>query len=520
MKKIGLSLFMLTCVLADAEPQAVGNEYSGVTIRQDDTLVTKNLPAIVTVNEGRVVKAFSYDLFGLNHNWTGSDLALMILSNKTPVIRGSYLPLMEGMSMPLNRMSGTVSQVFKWKEAIGSYTNRAVQQNEWGQDIQYKLGPVEWIKSVQAVDHQAAFTWTFNMMSDSPQDCADLVEFLTGDPTNNPNGGINWAQERVNNGLTPPVNMRLWELGNEMDWKHTGLTKEEYVERCKTIIAAVRAVDSNAVFAAHAKTAAYTDSNWRDWHHFVLENLGDDLGYMVIHLYYNGYPVAKLENEYIRVLAQDIIDVTGSDHIKIYVSEHAMWPLSGTDSFERSKPSWRVSHALTGCLATGEWFNRMLNTPEVVAMSYHCFSSGPWGLIFLDEQADQLYSTGMLELFRLFNGIHGENVVEIFQRGVRANIKQDDLSFTCAAITSANGLTLILNNREPETSRSVDFKFSGKYWLAESTTLSAPNLMSVNTVSQRSIVIKRDSFAEQDTFCKYIVPPKSCVVLELKAFGQ
>ena len=48
------------------------------------------------------------------------------------------------------------------------------------------------------------------------QDAADLVEFLNAKVGTNPNGGIDWAQVRADNGHKEPYHVRYFEIGNEM----------------------------------------------------------------------------------------------------------------------------------------------------------------------------------------------------------------------------------------------------------------------------------------------------------------
>ena len=47
-------------------------------------------------------------------------------------------------------------------------------------------------------------------------DATDLVEYLNAKVGTNPNGGIDWAKVRANNGHEKPYNVRYFEIGNEM----------------------------------------------------------------------------------------------------------------------------------------------------------------------------------------------------------------------------------------------------------------------------------------------------------------
>ena len=49
------------------------------------------------------------------------------------------------------------------------------------------------------------------------QDAADLIEYLNAQVGTNPNGGIDWAKVRADNGHPQPYNVRYFEIGNEMN---------------------------------------------------------------------------------------------------------------------------------------------------------------------------------------------------------------------------------------------------------------------------------------------------------------
>ncbi len=158
----------------------------------------------------------------------------------------------------------------------------------------------------------------------------------------------------------------------------------------------------------------------------------------------------------------------------------------------------------------------MLNTPAVTMMTYHSFSGGPWGMVYLNKTQDKLYTTGVFDVFKLLNTIPGINVVQNVVSGKRTNTNRNTLSFTATALTTAEGLDLILVNSEPEVSRQVTFTFNGQYALTKIQTLSAPHMDSYNTLQKRPITVTEKNVSQNNPFTQYNLPAKSLVLLRLK----
>jgi alpha-L-arabinofuranosidase len=528
-KKLIASGMFLTIVV-NAAPFRPGDEYKGIKLDKTRNAIQAVLPVAVTVNENKVIKPFSKNMLGYNHNWRS---ARDLITTEDGKISEEYLKTLKGAALPLNRMSGTGSQYLRWKWNIGPQKDRKPQKlARWEKKgTVSKSGPVEWVKSTLMIDKNAAFTWTFNMAIDSPQDAADLVEFLTGDPAGNPGGGINWAAKRVEYGLKDPVNIAVWELGNEMDiCPVKKFTIEQYTAKCKAVIAAVRKIDPEAEFAAHTQTAWGTEERrqrWLKWNRTLLKELGNKLSLIVFHTYYHGHKPAYIEKLYLNELRDDLQKYP---HLKLFLSEHAMWPpvpknftfmssFSG-EGLKAWKKNWYQTHALIGCLATAEWINRMFNRPEIAMMTYHCFCGGPWGAIYRDKKSKKLYTTGILDMFNLLCSAGGKDIVESTAVGKLSDAKRSDLTFTVSAITTKEGLVLILNNREPKTKRAVSFDFKGKYSLRQSEVFSAPSLHSYDTVSSKPIKITKKTWNLKTPFKKYTVPAKSLVILRLKRIAR
>jgi hypothetical protein len=205
-------------------------------------------------------------------------------------------------------------------------------------------------------------------------------------------------------------------------------------------------------------------------------------------------------------------------NIKIYVSEHALWPSGSNKGSKYWVSQWYTTHALQGCLATAEWINIMLNRKDVTMMNYHNIHSGAWHMVKRDQNNGKLYTTGIIDMYKMYLNTSGKNIVESQVFGRYCSLKHIDLSFTVAAITGKDkNLYIFLNNFLPVTERNVTFEIKNRpYSLTEAVTLSAPTMKSHNTVYKRAISLTKKSYDSLEEFKQYNIPPKALVRLKLK----
>lgn len=521
--------FSATSRAAEPEPSTspvrAGDEYTGVALDASAPLAdAAPLPVAITVAENQVVRPFSPNLFGFNHNWFQSE-AMLYPDREATEIDPAYPGVLGGLPLPLNRMSGTAAQYYRWKQMLGPVESRTTQQlrNNRRQQAR-RLGPLEWFDSVLRTDPAARFSWTLNLAQDATADHRDLARLVSADADDE------WGRHRVTFGLADPVPIDIWELGNELDWgEHAAdFPVERYIAESRAAIAAIREVLPDARFAAHARTAPWGPNQqnlpggWEAWHREVLRELGDDLDYIAFHPYYHGHPVPVIER-YLDQIVHDIRDVTGSDRIKLYLSEHAFWPnRPPADSGREWRDTWHHTHGLRGCLGTSEFLNRILYRPDVTTAGYHSFSGGPWGVVFRGPETGRLYASGIRDLFALYHEAAGGDIVTITTDGGRADIRENDLSFTASAFVVGDELRLVLTNREPDAPRAATFDFTQNYDLVETVTLTGDMLESHHTEHGPGLSLVRQiqptpDGSEAAPFAAYEVPAKSIVLLKLRA---
>ncbi len=335
------------------------------------------------------------------------------------------------------------------------------------------------------------------MLKDSPQDAADLVQFLTGEKVTNLHGGIDWAKRRKELGLEKPVKVAVWEIGNEMDIKvpdkNYTWDVDHYIATAEPIINAIKSVDPNAKIAIQG--SSYFRS---DWNNRVLKALGSKADYLVVHLYYqgsrtyekgkgfNGSPQKQVE-KWLDEASGQIQEATGSDRIKLYVSEYAQWPWQSTD--RPWQETWWQTHSLDACLTTAQMITWYLNRPSIALAAYHSFYGGPWKLINRDEKTGAISETAMAETFRLLAPMgDAEEIVPVQLAGFGIGASPAQSDFSAAAVRSNGKLQVLLVNRGE--ARTVHLQFQSSLRITGAICLTGPNLDSYNTQESHPITLK------------------------------
>jgi hypothetical protein len=159
---------------------------------------------------------------------------------------------------------------------------------------------------------------------------------------------------------------------------------------------------------------------------------------------------------------------------------------------------------------------RMMNSSSVEIACYHAFCGGPWKIVNKSDDG-VVYSTGIVELYKLLNeAFHdGVNIVPVGVSGPNTDRSNPQCLFTAAALTTAEGVNLILVNRDESVCRDVKIEFRNRYVPVKAAILTAPSVFSYDTVDSRPIETTRTLFSGKENLEQFTVPEKSIVLLKL-----
>ncbi len=126
---------------------------------------------------------------------------------------------------------GTISNLFQWKTTLDSVGRKKQIHGFYNNSGQGGIEPNFGIKEIAdfAEEVDSEIVYVYSLGRGSVQDAQDLVEYLNAEVGTNPNGGIDWAAVRAQNGHAEPYNVRYFEIGNEMQQVYSdGTTSQGY----------------------------------------------------------------------------------------------------------------------------------------------------------------------------------------------------------------------------------------------------------------------------------------------------
>lgn len=422
------------------------------------------------IDENVIERRADREMYGINCEWSAQKLEdYFIYGEDGSQSPHPQFPEVWKDTMVFARQAGGSSQSFVWKNSIGPLSQRPAQKM-WGyQNDKLYLGLVEWLQAVYSATPDAEIVYTLNFVNDSLENMADVVEFLVGDGTINYNGGENWAEVRKSLGIENPVKIYTWELANELDWSGDRWKVDEYIEYCKKAISIIKSIDPDGKITAFVSTAAHANdvggdgTSWENWHRPILRELGDSIDYLAFHYYYPAGYVRRADVVFDRI-EQDIIDITGSDRIKILVTEQAAAP--NTYTYNKDKPyDYCLPHTIWGATAVAEFYMRMLLRPSVVATNCHATDSSVWTIVYSDENKN-LKRTAVGEAINSFVRF---GVGDVVKSELDTFSKNESSNIAGGVVKDADGnLNILFTNRYDSEPVTVDFKFAnGNYRIKE-----------------------------------------------------
>lgn len=457
---------------------------------------------VLTVYESKLLRKADREILGQGSEWTDSNSCIMESDTSLELSEQYKNAAKQIKRLPLMRTAGTSLNSFWWKNSIGSMEEREKPGSSWYFSTEtMNFGPCEWVKSAYAADTECEFIVGINVSSETPEMNGKYAEFMTAEK-----GTSSLADIRAKSGIEEPVKVFAYELGNELD---NSMDVEEYCRRIKLSIAAIKKADKNAKFIACGKTYpieyGILSDEWRNWHKTVLKEVGSDIDYISYHAYYDGVSMEHQE-KYLDVIASDIKEITGSDRIKIVITEHSRWNESWTTG---NKEDDKVL-ALAGCLSTADFLNRMYNRRDVAGANFFCF---PGCIVEEDENTGEFYLTGITKLYNEYADNLGDYVVE-------SSLSATGRERTLTAVPTIKGsdeLRIVMANKDTVDAVNIDLNLEGEYTLIEKTVFTAENITDTITSADTSDVIGSVVSEENIPNVKSLsVPAKSIVFFTLK----
>lgn len=222
---------------------------------------------------------------------------------------------------------------YNWQDGIGPKDKRPVTLNlAWGGIDNNNVGTDEWVELNKSIGSENVVC--VNLGLGTIIDACHWVEYC------NYRKGTYYSDIRAANGHEQPYDIKMWDLGNEVDgapWELGHKDADDYVKIAREAAKAMRSVDNTIKFVASGSSNYESTGSWVNWNRKVLEGLGDMISYISIHRYWENSPdyytfmgqSAMDFEQKIKVTADEIEAVSAMKDFKnpIYISVDE-WDLS------------------------------------------------------------------------------------------------------------------------------------------------------------------------------------------------
>jgi alpha-N-arabinofuranosidase len=224
--------------------------------------------------------------------------------------RKDYIEAMKDLKITNMRWpGGNFVMGYNWQDGIGPKDQRPARINlAWGGVDNNHVGTDEWIELNKAIGSENVVC--VNLGLSTIQDACCWVEYC------NYKKGTFYSDLRAKYGHETPYDVKIWDLGNEVDgspWELGYKNAEDYVKIAREAAKAMKAVDNTIKFVASGSSNYDSTGQWVEWNWKVLAGLGDKIDYISIHRYWGNSP------DYYTFMGQSAMDF--EEKIKVTVGE-------------------------------------------------------------------------------------------------------------------------------------------------------------------------------------------------------
>ncbi len=403
---------------------------------------------------------------------------------------------------------------YNWQDGIGPKNKRPARINlAWGGVDNNHVGTDEWFALNKAIGSENIVG--VNLGLGNIQDAAYWLEYC-----NYPKGTY-YSELRAKNGHKDPYNVKIWDLGNEVDgapWELGHKTAEDYVNIGREAVKAMTAVDSTIKFVASGSSYYENTGQWIEWNRKVLSGLGDKISYLSIHRYWDK------SDDYYTYMGQSAVDF--DEKIKVTADEiEAVRTMYGfKNPIYIAVDEWGImSRDLMSVLPIAQCFNSFLRHADVVKMANFTMLTS----LLASDNRKGTFKTPLFYIFKAYANICSGSSVDAFvESGTFNTAKYKDIPYLDVTATySKADKTIVINviNRSEDQSISTAISntsggFEGQ---AEVSLIAGKELQEAFSFDkQRQYIPATSHVAVRNDEFYYTFLPHSFTQIKLKAGSQ
>ena len=198
--------------------------------------------------------------------------------------RADFVDVVRDLAPDVMRFGGLFSRYYKWREGVGPVENRPWMRNYvWGGKETNRVGSHEFVDFCRRVGAEPLYC--VNFLSDGEQRYRSTRE---GNRTGDAQEAADWVsyandpdnRERKANGASQPLNIKLWQIGNETSYGDRTFSKEESIAHTIEFAKAMKERDPSI------RLIGWGDrhGNSELWAPDLLARAGEYLDFVAIHM--------------------------------------------------------------------------------------------------------------------------------------------------------------------------------------------------------------------------------------------
>jgi alpha-L-arabinofuranosidase len=198
--------------------------------------------------------------------------------------RRDFIEVVADLAPGAMRFGGLCSRYYHWRDGIGPPANRPLVRNySWGGKETNRVGTHEFVDFCRRV--KAEPFYCVNFLSDGDPRYATMRE---GNRTGDAKEAADWVEyandpdnaERRRNGSAQPLNIKLWQLGNETSYGDATFNKDQSIARTIEFARAMKKRDPSI------RLIGWGDKGHGEglWAKNLIERAGEHLDFVAIHM--------------------------------------------------------------------------------------------------------------------------------------------------------------------------------------------------------------------------------------------
>jgi hypothetical protein len=198
--------------------------------------------------------------------------------------RKDFVDVVRDLAPDVIRFGGLFSRYYQWREGVGPVAKRPWMRNyAWGGKETNRVGAHEFVDFCRRVDAEPLYC--VNFLSDGEQRYRSTPE---GNRTGDAREAADWVsyandpdnRERRNNGAAQPLNIKLWQIGNETSYGNATFNRDESIAHTIEFARAMKERDRSIRLIGWGDRGRGSGL----WAPELLRRAGEHLDYVAIHM--------------------------------------------------------------------------------------------------------------------------------------------------------------------------------------------------------------------------------------------